>query len=271
MNSKTTATIAIWILLAIAFVIYERNRAREIHTALAALNNDRESLNRRVKELTDMVIEARDREAAWAKVAAAPQVESRPSPPQPERIDYQPPPGVTLKAPAGWSLNGSKIKSYVGGVDRVQTWAGQPSAFVKSVESNIDGFGGMMQMASAEQFVGKRVRLSGWAKTEDANDGGGHLWFRVDGQQPGRSLQFDNMDNRPIKGTTNWQQYSVVLDVPKDASALAYGFFVQGTGQMWLSGAKMEEVGSDVPTTNLIKPPRALPKTPTNLNFDPGP
>jgi hypothetical protein len=34
-----------------------------------------------------------------------------------------------------------------------------------------------------------------------------------------------------IKGTTEWQQHSVVLDVPANAAALAYGFFVQGTGQ----------------------------------------
>src|SRR5258708_6290404 len=81
----------------------------------------------------------------------------------------------------------------------------------------------MMQAVSGEEYRGKRVKLSGWMKTEDANEGGGHLWLRVDGQQVGASLQFDNMNNRAPKGTTDWQQYSVVLDVPAEASALAYG------------------------------------------------
>src|SRR6185369_17626927 len=145
---------------------------------------------------------------------------------------------------------------------------GLPSAYAKSGEAGADAFGGMMQTISAEDYRGKRVRLSGWMKTEDANDGGGHLWLRVDGQQSGQSLQFDNMDNRAPKGTTDWQQYSVVLDVPAEATALAYGFFVQGGGKVWVSGTKIEPVGPEVESTNMnLK--RALPKAPVNLSFDP--
>ena len=55
--------------------------------------------------------------------------------------------------------------------------------------------------------------------------------MRVDGQQRGVSLQFDNMDNRPVNGTKDWQECSVVLDVPAESSALAYGFFVKGSGK----------------------------------------
>jgi hypothetical protein len=144
-----------------------------------------------------------------------------------------------------------------------------PSAYVKSLEPSVDGFGGMMQTTSADDFVGKRVRLSGWIKTEDANAGGGHLWLRVDGQTRGEMLQFDNMDNRPAKGTSDWQEASVVLDVPEGASALAYGFFVAGSGTMWVSGQKIEQVGSEVPSTNMYKPNKQLPKAPRNLGFSP--
>lgn len=79
-------------------------------------------------------------------------------------------------------------------------------------------------------------------------------------------LGFDNMNNRAVKGTSDWQEASVVLDVPAGAKALAYGFFVQGGGKMWVNGQRMEVVGSDVPTTNMIKPP---PTAPRNLGFDP--
>ena len=81
-------------------------------------------------------------------------------------------------------------------------------------------------------------------------------------------LGFDNMTNRAVKGTADWQEASVVLDVPKGASALAYGFFVSGGGKMWVNGQKIEEVGTEVPSTNMNTKP-ALPKTPTNLGFDP--
>lgn len=182
-------------------------------------------------------------------------------------------PAITTTAPNGWRKNGTNnAVAYVAGVDRSQVHAGLPSAYVKSIQPAIEGFGGMMQMCSAEKFVGKRLRFSAWMKTENANDGGAHLWFRVDGKERkerNAMLQFDNMDDRPVTGTTEWQQYSVVLDVPADAAALAYGFFVQGTGQAWVSGVKIEEVGSDVPSTNMTgNKGRGLPDAPVNLGFD---
>ena len=84
------------------------------------------------------------------------------------------------------------------------------------------------QSTSAAEYAGKRIRYTAWVRTEDANEGGGHLWFRIDGQQSGQTLGFDNMDKRPLKGTTSWQQQSIVLDVPPEARALAFGFFVGG-------------------------------------------
>ncbi len=176
---------------------------------------------------------------------------------------------ATAGAPKGWWKNGNKPAAYEVGVDRAQARGGLPSAYVKSIEPAIDGFGGMMQMCSADNYRGKRLRFSAWMKTENAKDGGTHLWFRVDGQERGEILQFDNMDNRPVTGTTDWHQYSITLDVPPNAKALAYGFFVSGTGQAWVSNVKIEAVGSDVPTTDMTSDrSRGLPKDPENLSFD---
>lgn len=264
------ATLGMLVLLIIGAFLYERNKTRDVQTTLASLAKDRDSLSRQVSNLSRQMAESKTREVAPPPATEAPRTEQAIPPPPAQRVEEPPIPGVTRTAPAGWSKNGSKPGSYVVGVDRNQNFGGMPSAYVKSIESSVDGFGGMMQMSSPEDLVGKRVRLSGWVKTEDANDGGGHLWFRVDGQQSGQTLQFDNMDKRAVKGTTDWQQYSVVLDVPPESAALAYGFFVQGTGQMWVSGAKIEQVGPEVPSTNMVaNRARSLPKTPVNLSFDP--
>jgi beta-lactamase regulating signal transducer with metallopeptidase domain len=175
---------------------------------------------------------------------------------------------ATSKAPEGWWKNGSDTTHYTVGMDPEQMHNGQPSAYVKSNVSEVAGFCGMMQMCSPDKFIGKRVRFSGWMKTENVNDGGAHLWFRVDGKENNTTLQFDNMDGREVKGTTDWQQYSVVLDVPEKSAALAYGFFVSGTGRVWLSGVNIEPVGLDVPSTNTEgKKSRALPEAPVNLGF----
>jgi beta-lactamase regulating signal transducer with metallopeptidase domain len=179
-------------------------------------------------------------------------------------------PAVTTEAPSGWWKNGTNnAVAYVAGVDRNNTHDALPSAYVKSVAPVVEGFGGMMQMCAAENFLGKRLRFSAWMKTENTNDGGAHLWFRVDGKETNSMLQFDNMDSRPVKGTTDWQQYAIVLDVPANAAALAYGFFVGGTGQAWVSGVKIEEVGADVPSTNMTRTkPSILPNSPVNLGFE---
>ena len=174
-------------------------------------------------------------------------------------------PNVTTNAPSGWWKNGSKPAAYVVGVDKDKTHDGLPSAYAKSIEPSIDGFGGMMQMCDARNFLGKRLRLSAWMKTEDANDGGAHLWFRIDAKAGGAMLGFDNMDRRPVKGTTDWKNYSIVLDVSANAGALAFGFFIDGTGRAWVSGFKLEEVGPDVPTTGA--PEKKWPIAPVNLNF----
>jgi hypothetical protein len=117
-----------------------------------------------------------------------------------------------------------------------------------------------MQSFRATQYAGKRVRLSAAVKSEKVNDWAG-LWMRVDRDH--EIVAFDNMQNRPIKGTTNWQNYHVVLDVPKDATGLYFGILLGKSGTVWLSNVKIESVGTDVPTTGAAP----LLEGPTNLDF----
>lgn len=63
--------------------------------------------------------------------------------------------------PRGWILAGSKPAEYEVGVDRETVHGGQPSAFLKDENGNGEGFGTLMQQISAEQYRGKRLRLSG--------------------------------------------------------------------------------------------------------------
>jgi len=79
-------------------------------------------------------------------------------------------------------------------------------------------------------------------------------------------LAFDNMENRAIKGTTDWQKYDVVLDVPKDATGIFFGILLSETGEVWISNASFEVVGSDVPTSGAGVP--RMPVEPTNLSFE---
>jgi hypothetical protein len=165
--------------------------------------------------------------------------------------------------PEGWLLAGSNPGNYETGLDPQASYHGFPSAYLKAKPSAMEGFGTLMQEFSAGQYAGKRVRLRASVKAEEVGDWAG-LWMRVDkGSAP---VSFDNMMDRPIKGTTTWQNYEVILDVPQEATAIAFGILLYKSGSVWLNSVKFESVGLDVPATG--KAPKRLPEGPTNLNFE---
>ena len=90
------------------------------------------------------------------------------------------------------------------------------------------------------------------------------LWMRVDGKRS-QTLAFDNMQDRPVKGTSAWQNYEVVLDVPAGATGIFFGILLDGPGTVWMNSAKFEEVATSIPTTDKVKAPAPGP---TNLGFD---
>lgn len=160
-------------------------------------------------------------------------------------------------APRGWFLAGSQPKSYETGTE----YTGKPSAFLKSTATEpIKGFGTLMQSFAADNYKGKRIRFTASVKSQDVKDWSG-LWMRVD---KGReSVAFDNMQNRAIKGTTDWKEYVVTLDVPGDATGISFGILLTETGTVWLRDIRLEAVDAQVSTTSGA----TLPKEPANLSF----
>ena len=59
----------------------------------------------------------------------------------------------------------------------------------------------------------------------------------------------DNMAARPIRGTTSWTRYAVVVDVPADVTRLVVGLLLDGSGKAVFADARVEVVGNDVPVT----------------------
>lgn len=123
-----------------------------------------------------------------------------------------------------------------------------------------------MQNSSAEKYLNKRVRFSGYVKSKNVVESAG-LWMRIDGKDnPAEPLAFDNMNNRPIKGNTECKKYNVVLDVPSNSNLINIGILLAGTGEIWISNLKFEIVYKSVPTTDLVS--RSLMQDgPVNLDF----
>jgi tetratricopeptide (TPR) repeat protein len=86
--------------------------------------------------------------------------------------------------------------------------------------------------------------------------------MRVDGlDKDSKSLAFDNMAypvDRSVAGTTNWNQYEIVLDVPEEASVICFGFLLSGTGALWGDDLAFELL-DDAPSRGGLTPEDDLP------------
>jgi len=142
----------------------------------------------------------------------------------------------------GWYISGASPANYEIGIENSAERGGKV-AYLKSIKSG-GNFGTIMQTFFPEAFLDKRVRLTGFIKSENINDWAG-MWFRVDGEDK-KMLSFNNMQNRPIEGTTNWTKYEIVLDVPQKSKAIAYGVLICGEGKVWIDDLEFEVVDKSV-------------------------
>lgn len=164
----------------------------------------------------------------------------------------------------GWNLSGSYTELYELTVDDKVFHTGTKSGllFAKG-EANEQQFGTMMQGFQAENYKNKRIKMSCFLKTEQVTKCG--AWLRIDNVS-GDTLQFDNMDSRSIHGTTDWNHYSIVLDVPEESASIHFGVLLVGKGKVWADGFRFEEVNEKVDSTNMLSQDN-LPKQPINLDF----
>jgi erythromycin esterase-like protein len=114
--------------------------------------------------------------------------------------------------------------------------------------------GGSFGVATAtfpvEAAKGKRIRFSGWIKTKGVKNGYAGLWWRADG--PSGVLAFDNMESRNIQGDTDWAEYALELDIPKETVNINFGALHPGEGEAWFDDLGVEVDGKTFDTGKLF-------------------
>jgi hypothetical protein len=138
-------------------------------------------------------------------------------------------------------------------------------------------FGGFIQVAQAAAWRGQRIAMRAWIKSEQADRG--QLWLRIDAATG--PLAMDNMDNRPVKGSTGWALYEIVMDVPLEAEYLVYGLLLSGGGRVDFDNVQFLPAPVGAKTTNQYKegfmkikhgqvytPPSIVLAVPGNLDFE---
>ena len=159
---------------------------------------------------------------------------------------------------ANWVKIGLQDDKYIIGIDSSVQYEGQQVMTVNSIDAQINGFGGIKQNVTADKYLGKRIRMTGYMKTYNVIEKAA-FWLRID-QAGSKMYVLDNMNDRPIKGTTDWKKYEIVLDVPPEALSFAYGAMLHNAGQIWFAKIKFEIVDNTVPLTieKLISPAQII-------------
>ena len=172
------------------------------------------------------------------------------------------PAGALIEPPPGWTVGGVYLQSFAGGLD-TEKHLGRPVFWLRNAEGD-PGHATVSQSVRAGTYAGRRVRFSGWLRTENVGGLASIALGACDTQ--GRYLTFTNLEHLrsdgPLRGTTGWSYRALVLDVPVDAYSLFYGFTLVRTGEARYSGLDLQVVGPDVPLTK----PQEL-DAPANLDF----
>ncbi|MEP6621585.1 MAG: hypothetical protein ABJE47_19820 [bacterium] len=160
-----------------------------------------------------------------------------------------------IGSPPSWQGSVGASVLYEIGLDRVDHHDGRSAAYMSGPGTYTPEVAFLSQLLRADNYRGKRVRLSAWVKARGLGGPIAGLWMRVDG--PGVVTGYDNMGTRPLSGTTDWHEASVVLDVPTNALGIVIGAMLQGGGTLFIDDIKLEVVGNEVASTNMFDVPKA--------------
>jgi hypothetical protein len=97
-------------------------------------------------------------------------------------------------------------------------------------------------------LYGKHVRVTGWIKTKDVRGWVGA--FVIIMGMDSRHFQYDDMSDRPIHGTTDWQQVEIVTDLPDEACIIYFGPDLYGPGELWGDDFQITLAPADAPSTD---------------------
>ena len=168
----------------------------------------------------------------------------------------------------GWTFHSSYRDAYEARLDEAVARGGKRSAHIRSLPAaNSSSFALYYQRLQAGRYRGQRLRLSGFLRTSGVSGWAG-MWMRIDPGDGGPTLAFENMQRRPILGSTEWKRYSIELEVAPEAEEIDFGALLVGAGDVWFDDLELTPVAVLVPGAAELRRSRQLPSQPYNLDFE---
>jgi C-terminal processing protease CtpA/Prc len=118
--------------------------------------------------------------------------------------------------------------SYQISIDSTVAYSGRSSALIEFIGDTPEYKS--LSFAVPADFVGRKLQLTGYIKTENVHDGYAGLWCRID-----PNVVFRDMRNNGVTGTTEWKKFKVLLPYNDDAAEkIVFGAILRGKGKMWI-------------------------------------
>lgn len=138
----------------------------------------------------------------------------------------------------GWEDFGSE--NYKLEVDSTHAQNGKYSAKIEYIDGK-QNFRAWSYTIPAN-FKGENIKLSGYIKTDNVNNGFAGLWLRVD-----PSISFNNMYDQGVIGTKDWQKFEIELKLEYlKAEKIVFGGLLAGDGKMWLDNLELTVDGKNL-------------------------
>jgi len=130
-----------------------------------------------------------------------------------------------VAAPIVQSFINNAEPSYAGQVSNIYGQLAQASA------NTVQGFGVATGSFPVSAAAGKKLKYTGYIKTQGVTIGYAGLWWRCDGASG--TLAFDNMSGRGATGTNDWQQFEIDMTIPANTTNILFGVIHPGNGSAW--------------------------------------
>lgn len=148
----------------------------------------------------------------------------------------------------GWTSPQSS--DYDAAIDHKVVRGGHGSLMLRSLTAAATDYAAR-QRVRADSWRGKRIRLTGWVKPDQAR-GGGALWLRLDMANGDYvldgMLELTPSSSRPGSG---WVKCELVAEVPQDAIGVSFGLRMRGQGTIWADDLSFDVVSKSTPTNTI--------------------
>jgi hypothetical protein len=166
--------------------------------------------------------------------------------------------------PKAWTKSGTWAGSYTMEIKANEGLNESKAIVLESVGKDIYGSGAVIQTINARNYLGKRVKLSAFIRTENVKDFACLILSPQNKMDDFWNNSFNNSEDKKtfLQGNHAFKKIESYLNVSDNAGNLVIGAMIKGEGKIWIDNINLEII------ENLPENPQALAKELQNIEFE---